>query len=124
MKHVVLMTLVACGGGGGGNGNPADAAVDSPPPAVQALSACPSSVAATVIDSPSTFVPKATTITVGGVVKFEITAEHFVIPNISVMTDPAFNIGRNETKCLRFNATGTWGFACGVHGFAGTITVQ
>ena len=100
------------------------AAPDSPPVKVTALSSCPTTVAATVVDSPSTFVPKATTIAVGDVVKFEINAEHYVIPNLSTTTDPALMVARGETKCFRFGVVGTYGFACGVHGFAGTVTVQ
>ena len=118
----VAISLAACGEGG--SSTAADAAVDAPVAKVQALSSCPATVAATIIDSPTTFVPKTSMIGVGGIVKFEITAEHYVIPNTSTTTDPALMIGRNETKSFRFNALGTYGFACGVHGFAGTITVQ
>jgi len=70
------------------------------------------------------FIPKASTITVGQVVKFVITAEHFVIPNTLTTTDPALMVSRGETKCFRFNVPGTYGFLCGVHSFTGTITVQ
>ncbi len=70
------------------------------------------------------FIPKATTITAKQVVKFTITAEHFVLPNTLTTTDPLLNVKRGETKCFRFDVTGTYGFLCGVHGFTGTITVQ
>lgn len=118
----LFVVATACDTGGGSNGP--DAAVDAPPPPVVALESCPTSVDATVMDSPTMFVPKATTIAAKGVVKFVITAEHLVIPNTLTTTDPALMVRRGETKCFRFNAPGTYGFLCGVHSFPGTITVQ
>lgn len=119
--QLVSLVLVSCSGGGSSG---PDAAPDSPPVKVVALSSCPTTVAATVVDSPTMFVPAMTTIRVGEVVKFTINAEHFVIPNVGAASDPALMVSRGETKCFRFNVTGTYGFVCGVHGFAGTITVQ
>lgn len=129
MRAVCVALLVvasACEtGGGGGNPLPAvDAAPDSPPVAVVELSSCPSAVAATIEDSATRFIPNTATISIGDVVKFVITAEHFVIPNTLTTTDDALRIGRGQTKCFRFNVTGTYGFLCGVHSFTGTITVQ
>ncbi len=120
------MFVAACeaGGGGGGGTVTVDAAPDSPPIAVVELSSCPSTVAATITDSPTAFIPKMTTITAKQVVKFDITAEHFVLPNTLTTTDPAIKVSRGRTVCFRFDVTGTYGFLCGVHGFTGTITVQ
>jgi plastocyanin len=115
----LLVALVACEAGG-----ETPPPVDTPPPApVVALSSCPSTVDATVMDSPSTFVPVMTSIAVGGVVKFTIDTEHYVIPHQTQPSDPALMVSRGETKCLRFNVAGTYSFACGVHGFAGRIQV-
>lgn len=113
------LLLIACTGGSGSTSRP-----DAPAVAVTALSSCPAFVDATVMDSPSTFVPPMSTVPIGGIVKFEITAEHYVIPNPGGNTDPAFMVSRGETKCFRFGVTGTYTFVCGVHGFVGTITVQ
>jgi plastocyanin len=103
---------------------PSDAPPVDAPPAVVELSRCPDTVAGTVMDSATAFIPKDTTITVGQVVEFVITAEHFVIPNTLTTTDPALNVGRGQTKCFQFNTAGTYGFLCGVHSFTGTIVVQ
>jgi plastocyanin len=118
----IVVLAAACDIGGGSNGP--DAAVDAPPPPVVALDSCPAVVAATVMDSPTMFIPKSTTIPAREVVKFVITAEHLVLPNSLVTTDPALTVRRGETKCFRFNTPGTYGFLCGVHSFTGTITVQ
>lgn len=125
MRPLCLFVLVAACNTGGGGTVTVDARPDSPPPPpVEALDSCPSTVAETITDTPTAFVPKMVTITPGGVVKFIITAEHFVIPNTLTTTDPALMVSRGQTKCFRFNTVGTYGFLCGVHSFTGTITVQ
>lgn len=124
MSKLWLVLVVAAACDSGGQNATADAAPDVPPTPVVELSSCPSGVAATIMDSPTMFIPSAVTIGVHQDVKFEITAEHFVLPNTLTTTDPALNVGRGETKCFRFNVPGTYGFLCGVHGFTGTITVQ
>ena len=117
--------LVAACDAGGGETVTVDAAPDSPPPpAVEALSSCPSVFAEAITDTPTAFIPKMVTIDAGEVVKFVITAEHFVMPNTLTTTDPALSVKRGETKCFRFNTPGVYGFLCGVHSFTGTITVQ
>jgi plastocyanin len=108
----------------GGQAVTVDAAPDAPPVPVTKLSSCPPSVAATVTDSSTMFIPKDSPILAGQVVKFVITAEHFVLPNTLTTTDPALMIARGETACFRFDVAGTYGFFCGAHGFAGTITVR
>lgn len=112
--------MLGCSGGGASSGP--DASIDAPTPVIT-LASCPSVVDATIQDSPTMFVPKETTVGRGGIVKFEITSEHFVLPNTLVNTDPALNVARGETKCFKFMVSGTYGFLCGVHGFTGTITV-
>lgn len=119
-----MLILAGCESGEGGSTTPVDARPDAAVIPVVALSSCPSDVAATITDSASAFIPKASTIALGDVVKFEITAEHFVLPNTLTTTDDALRVGRGETKCFRFSAAGTYGFLCGAHSFTGTITVQ
>lgn len=126
MRSVVLGVLGALAFGAGCTTSSAsiDATPDVPPVPVVALSSCPATVAATVMDSPTMFIPKTSTIRVGEVVKFVITAEHLVIPNTLVNTDQLLRVGRGETKCFQFNVPATYGFLCGVHSFTGSITVQ
>jgi plastocyanin len=119
---IAMLVFAACEAGGSSS-MPVDASPDAPIPVVE-LASCPMLVAATIIDSPTMFIPKAVTIPAGEVVKFTITAEHFVLPNTLTTTDPALNIGRGQTKCFEFNVPGTYGFLCGVHSFTGTITVM
>jgi plastocyanin len=121
MRAVVLTLLVACDSG---SNVPVDAAPDVAIVPVVALSSCPGAVEATIQDSPTTFVPKQTTIPKAGTVKFEITGDHFVLPNTLTTTDQMLSVKRGETKCFRFNVSGTYGFLCGAHGFTGTIVVQ
>ena len=121
MLRALALVVVACGGGGSAS---PDARPDSPVAKVVALSSCPAAIDASVVDSANAFIPQATTIPVTGIVKISTTAEHFVIPNTGTTTDPVLMVGRNQSKCFQFNATGTYGIACGVHGFAATITVQ
>ena len=69
--------------------------------------------------------PAATTIPVGGVVKFVMSSLHDVAPNpIAPMSDPATVVPFGQTKCLRFDAAGAYGIYCEAHSFAGTITVS
>src|SRR5689334_7840648 len=124
MRSVVLLLVAACETGGGGDTVQIDAAPDAPAIPVVALSSCPSTVAATVTDTPTMFVPKDSPILLHQVVKFVITAEHFVLPNTLVNTDQVLRVDRGETKCFRFDVRATYGFLCGAHGFTGTITVQ
>jgi plastocyanin len=122
-RSLAILFAAACDTGGGA-GPSIDAAPDSPPVPVVELSSCPAIVDATIMDSATMFIPKDSPVGRGGVVKFVITAEHFVLPNTLTTTDPALNVGRGQTKCFRFNVAGTYGFLCGAHGFTGTVTVQ
>lgn len=124
MRIVCVAMIFAACDSGTTPAAPKDAAPDVAVIPVELLDSCPGGVAATVTDSSMAFIPKDTTIGVGQDVKFMITAEHIVIPNTLVNTDPSLNIGRGETKCFRFHKAGTYGFLCQVHGFTGTITVQ
>lgn len=120
MRFVLALALAACSAGGD-----SPPPVDSPPPdPVVVLSSCPPTVDATVVDSPSSFVPAMTTVPLPGIVKFSINAEHFVIPHLTQPSDQELKVSRGETKCFRFNVAGSYSFVCGVHGFVGRIDVQ
>jgi plastocyanin len=123
MRALVLLLVAACETGGGQTAG-VDAAPDVAVAPVVALASCPAFVATTIMDSPTMFIPKDSTIGIGQVAKFVITAEHFVMPNTLTTTDPALMVKRGETKCFRFDVPGRYGFLCGVHSFTGTITVQ
>ena len=124
MRILFALALAGCTTGSTPSTPAIDAQPADAPPAVMLLAKCPDSVAGTIQDSPTMFIPKETTISVGQVVKFIITAEHFVIPNTLTTTDDALRIGYGQTKCFQFNTPGVFGFLCGVHSFTGTITVQ
>ena len=120
-RAVLLVCLIGCGGGG--ETTTIDAAPPDAPVPVITLQSCPSVVDATVMDSPTMFIPNQITLGRGGIVKFVITSEHFVMPNTLVSTDDALHVARGETKCFKFMVSGSYGFLCGVHGFTGTITI-
>ncbi|MFN0250317.1 MAG: hypothetical protein ACKV2T_25790 [Kofleriaceae bacterium] len=126
---VVSMLLVACGDDGGTGMPPVDSGgsnVDSMAAKVVAV-ACPATPAATVTttNAEDRYVPMNTTISVGGIVRFVMSTNHNLEPNpIAPMSDPATRVDYGETKCLRFDAAGTYGIYCATHSFAGTITVQ
>ncbi len=129
MKPLPLLCLLlaACGDDGGTMTQvDAPAGVDAPTATVMKVT-CPALVAATVTttDASFSYSPMATTITAGSVVKFNTSSSHDVKPNpIAPKTDPGLNVGFNEMACLQFTATGTFGFVCSLHSFAGTITVN
>jgi plastocyanin len=122
MRPLLFLGVAACSGGG----EPAtlDAAPDAPQVKVVELSSCPSAIDASMIDSANAFIPDMLTVRVGGIVKISTTAEHFVIPNNATNTDPALMVGRNQSVCFRFDIAGTYGIACGAHGFAASIIVE
>jgi plastocyanin len=68
------------------------------------------------------YMPKMSTITMGGVVKFVMPNAHNVAANTG--TDAAVSVGFGETKCLRFTMPGTYNFHCVPHGFQGSVTVN
>ena len=120
---ISLLTLAACGGDDG-NDMPDGAPKDSSSPTVMEVT-CPATPAATFRTLASTFDPTTATISRGGIVKFETTTDHPVIPaRDGVMTDTGIMVGENRTKCLTFTATGTFRFVCGVHNYLGVITVN
>ena len=123
----VALLLAACGGDDGGGGT-ADAPGmgDAPSTNKVVTVTCPGTPDAMVgISTGGTaYNPMMTTVPVNAVVKFVMTATHDAKPNTLTTTDPGLTVGFGETKCLKFTATGTFGFFCTAHSFAGTITVQ
>lgn len=123
----VFLLLAACGDDGGSTTPDAPAGIDAPGNSVTEVDCATVTAAATVttVDASFSFMPMATTITVGQVVKFTTSPSHDVVPNPSAAkTDPGLTVGFNKTACLKFSATGTFGFMCMPHGFVGTITVN
>ena len=105
----------------------ADAAVSIDAPANKVVEiACPASPAATVmtVNGTDSYMPMATTVSVGAVVRFVMSTFHNVAPNTIGTSDPGLMVGFGATKCLKFNAAGTFSFFCTSHSFAGTVTVQ
>ena len=119
-----MFSLVACGGGDEGGG--VDGGVDAPVTTVMVVDPCPASPDATVTTNDSSFAysPQMTTITQGQVVQFVTSSTHDVKPNTLQNTDAGLIVGFSQTKCLRFTATGAFGFKCSIHAFTGTIQVN
>lgn len=124
-----FVLLAACSGDDGGGMVTFDApqSIDAPANAVMEVSCTGITPSASVMtnDASFSFMPAATTISVGQVVKFTTSASHNVAPNPSApKTDPGLSVGFNKTACLKFTAAGTFGFFCMPHGFTGTVTVN
>lgn len=99
--------------GGGGSGKAAE------------IVNCPASVTKQIITNDATpndnnarFVPAATTVSAGTVVKFVMSDTH------DVRSPPLFSIGTGQTACVKFNTVGKYTIFCAPHGFTGTVTVQ
>jgi plastocyanin len=125
----VLVLAAACGGDDGGGGVTPDAPAQTPDAASTnkvVTVTCPTTADAmvTISSGGSAYSPMTQTVPVNAVVKFVMTATHDAKPNPQTTSDPGLSVNFGETKCLKFTATGTYGFYCSAHGFAGTITVQ
>lgn len=122
---LVLITLAACGGDDGSPTTTPDATGSGSSNKVVEVT-CPATADAmvTVNAGGTAFVPMTQTVPVMAVVKFVMTPTHDTKPNTLTTTDPGITVGFGQTKCLKFTATGTFGFFCSAHSFAGTITVQ
>jgi plastocyanin len=128
LSLAVLLPLAACAGDapstakdaaptGDGGGNTAASVKEV---------TCPSSTVPTVDaqNAAGSFTPKDTTVAVNAIVKFTMGTEHDVVPNTVTTTDTGLHVAFGATTCLQFSKAGTFGFACGTHGFAGTVVVQ
>lgn len=128
MKLAIAVLMLAACGGGDGDDPPADspAGTDSTASAIMVVTPCTgesATVTADPSDGATTYMPAATTISVGQIVKFDMPNAHNVAPN-SAAEDDGLNVGFGQTKCLKFTAAGTYKFKCTPHSFVGTITVQ
>ena len=123
----VVLTLLLLGACGGESNSSADApsTIDANNATVLTVT-CPGAVDATItVNAAGTaYMPMATTVPKNAVVKFVLPPLHDTKPNTLTTTDPGIVVGFGETKCLKFTASGTFGFFCTAHSFAGTITVQ
>jgi len=121
----LLIALAACGGGD--SGNPVDAAgqTDAGPPSVRTVG-CPPGIVPTVTtsDSMEVYMPSSASISVGGIVKFTMSSQHDVSPNVGKMTDAGLTVGFGKTACLEFDKAGSFTFKCSSHSFVGTVVVQ
>ena len=125
MKRFLLIMLAACGGDDGPTNTMTDAMGSGTTNKVVEVT-CPATAdgAVTVNASGDAYVPKTQTVPLNAVVKFTMTGGHDATPNTLTTTDPGLKVGLGQTKCLKFTATGTFGFFCSPHGFNGTVTVQ
>ncbi len=106
--------LAACGGDDGGGG---DEAPDAGPASISSVSCAGATLAATVTTSGFAYSPQSSTISVGGIVRFDPTATHDV-------NGEGFDVPLGGDGCFQFNAAGTFAFLCTPHGFTGSIIVQ
>jgi len=127
MTRVVLAALLvaACSDPGGGGTADAPPTIDMNTNKVVPVT-CPATADATITVNMAgtSYMPMATTVPVNAIVKFMMTSLHDAKPNTLTTSDPGLVVGFGETKCLKFTATGTFGFFCTAHSFAGTVTVQ
>src|SRR5690349_10225609 len=104
MRVGALALLAACGGGG----STVDGPMHDGTNATVVMVDCNSTAAAATVtmnDMVDAYMPMASTIAMGQVVKFVTSATHNVEPNTSAaMTDPGLSVGFSQTKCLRFTA--------------------
>ncbi|HUS27048.1 MAG TPA: plastocyanin/azurin family copper-binding protein [Kofleriaceae bacterium] len=120
---VALVMLAACGGDDGST--PMPDAPNMTTNKVQTVT-CPTTADATVMTTAAVdaYMPATQTVPKNAVVKFVMASTHDVAPNTIGTSDPGLVVGFGATKCLKFTETGTFGFFCSAHSFAGTITVQ
>ena len=120
---LVLCAFAACGGGG--DDPPADSAAsaDAPPSTIETITPCAGESATVMTTGAFSYMPAATTITAGQIVKFVMDPSHDVAPKTAA-DDKGLRVGFGATKCLKFTTAGTFNFKCTPHGFAGSITVN
>lgn len=125
---LAALVLAACGGDDGGGSTMADARPADTGGSVNKVQTvtCPANPDATVTSTDATFkyMPMTQTVAKNAIVKFVMPSTHDVAPNTVGTSDPGLVVGFGETKCLKFTETGTFGFFCTAHSFAGSITVQ
>jgi len=111
---MAALLLAACGSDSKPSG-------DSPGTATVQKVTCPATPNAevTVAASGAAYMPSATSITQGQVVRFTLPSAHDV-----TSTTAGLDVRFGQTSCLMFTSPGTYQFHCSVHGFQGTVTVQ
>jgi len=112
---LIASLLAGCGGSDGGADAPAVSST------IEVVEPC--SGEDTTVTTGAAYMPPATTIVQGQVVKFVMASDHDVAPDTS-SDDPGLSVGFGQTKCLRFTTPGTYKFKCTAHGFTGTVTVN
>lgn len=115
----LILGLAACGGGG--DDPPTDSA--APQSTIEAVNPCAGEAATVTTTTAFMYMPQATTINAGEIVKFVMDLSHDVAPR-TTQDDSGLRVGFGQTKCLRFTTAGTFNFKCTPHGFTGSITVQ
>lgn len=116
-----VVTLAACSSG---SDAPADAASDAPPaPRVEELDPCPANVAVEIKEvalagGQFKFDPNPATIRAGGVVKFNLNAQH------NASAPKIFTTDYGRPSCYRFNNKETITFHCQAHGFVGQLVIE
>jgi plastocyanin len=114
--------VTACGGDDGGATIDAGT-IDSAGATIARVDPCPGTVDATVITTGANmYMPAATTISQGQVVKFTMNGAHDVAATMGTNAILAVPLGGE--RCFRFTAPGTFTFKCNPHGFTGMITVN
>jgi len=119
-----FVVLGACSGGGH-DGGVTDATTETSAHvvAVDCATSPPVQTIATVgAGETGMYSPTSVTISIGQVVRFVLTTDHNVTPNVG--TDAAVSVDFGVTKCLRFDTSGTYAFHCSTHGFQGSVVVQ
>jgi len=99
---------------------------DSNTATVMAVTCPPGATLPTIATDENTnaFTPSTTSIGVGEIVKFAMSASHNVAPDPHKATDAGLVVGLGATACLMFTKAGTFNFECGIHLFEGAVTVQ
>lgn len=92
-------------------------------PTVVAVTCAGTLPTVTTSNGTTAYMPSTTTISQGDVVKFVMSSKHDVTPD-ATGSDPGLVVAKGQTKCLKFTATGTFGFHCSAHATMGSIVVQ
>ncbi len=122
---LLSLSFAAACGGDDGEETPVDASIDGATAAGAVMVTCPASPAATVVttDASNAYMPMATTITQGQVVKFTMSSSHNVA-TLNAASDPALLVGFGQERCFMFTKAGTFSFKCSPNGFTGSVTVN
>jgi plastocyanin len=125
MKTILMLFALGACGDDGGTTVQSDAPVTSGT-TVQTVDCASNAPATTVSTQNFMFAPAAVTINSGQVVKFILEDAHDLAPDSGAgSTDAGLTAATGATACLKFTATGTFHYECGIHNsMKGTVTVQ